>query len=380
MKRIAILGSTGSIGTQSIAVAREHRDRIEVVGLAAHSNAARLDEQARELDVPHVCLVRSAPAGTVPTERGAFDGAPGLLRLIEECGCDLLLNAISGGAGLAATARALELGIDVALANKESLVMAGELLVRSAERSGARLIPVDSEHSALAQLLATRDRDEVRRLHLTASGGPFRGRSRGDLGGVTPAEALRHPTWTMGSKITVDSATLMNKALEMIEAQHLFGRALEEIDVVIHPQSVVHGLVELTDGSFLAHLGPADMRIPIRWALSCPERWPGSPRPIPLPAFGALDFEAPDHETFPSLRMAREAGASGGTAPAVLNAANEAAVALFLERRLPFLGIFDLVRRALDDHRPSPIMSLDQVFRVDHETREKITAWTSPSY
>src|SRR5207248_7690636 len=276
-------------------------------------------------------------------------GPDGLVRLVTDSGADLVLNALVGSAGLGPTVAALGEGIDLALANKESLVVGGELVTALAEATGARIIPVDSEHSALFQLIRSERRPgTVDRLVLTASGGPFRGRRPEELQNVTVAEALAHPTWDMGGKITIDSATLMNKGLELIEAHHLFGLDYDRIDVVVHPQSIVHALIQLNDGAALAHLGYPDMRVPISYALNFPERVDVPVETLDLTALGRLTFEPPDEEAFPCLRIARQAAVAGGTAPCVMNAANEVAVQAFLDGQLPFTGIPELIERALE--------------------------------
>ncbi len=338
MRRVLIVGSTGSIGTQALDVV-SRSDTLEVVGLAAHSNADVLLEQAARHGVDRVALADEHAAATAGEtwEGTVLAGAEGLVELITDTECDLVLNALTGSAGLGPTVAALGEGIDLALANKESLVVGGELVTTLAEATGAAILPVDSEHSALFQLLAGERPGTVDRLVLTASGGPFRGRT--DLSGVTREEALAHPTWDMGGKITIDSATLMNKGLEVIEAHHLFGVPYERIDVVVHPQSIVHSLIHLNDGASLAHLGNPDMRVPISFALHYPDRADVPVKTLDLAEVGSLDFEPPDEDTFPCLRLAREAGAAGGTAPCVLNAANEVAVDAFLGGRLPFTGI-----------------------------------------
>jgi 1-deoxy-D-xylulose-5-phosphate reductoisomerase len=326
VKRVAVLGATGSIGRQALEIIDAHPD-LEVCALASGSQP--IDELAAR-------------------HPGALTQVGGdLTELLDAEQPDLVLNAVVGFAGLPATLWALETGTDLALANKESLVAGGELALAAWERGGGQLVPVDSEHSAVFQCLEGRRADSVRALVLTASGGPFRGRTRAELQEITPAEALAHPTWRMGQKITVDSATLANKGLELIEAHHLFGLAYDEIEVVVHPSSIVHALVRFRDGAALAHLGYPDMRVPISFALTYPER---AATPVPaldLASGLTLEFEPPDLETFPLLSLARHAGELGGTYPCVLNAANEVAVAAFLEGRLPFLGIADVVAAAL---------------------------------
>src|SRR3954465_5328413 len=341
MRRIVILGSTGSIGTQALHVV-ERSPELEVVGLGAASSADLVLEQAGRFGVDRIALAdedAAAKASERWTEGEVLAGAEGLVELITETDCDLVLNGLSGSAGLGPTVAALGEGIDLALANKESLVVGGELVMALAEATGARIIPVDSEHSALHQLIATEKPGTVDRLVLTASGGPFRGRAASELAGVTVEEALAHPTWAMGGKITIDSATLMNKGLELIEAHHLFGVGYERIDVVVHPQSIVHSLIDLNDGATLPHLGLPDMRVPISYALHYPDRADVDVPRLDLAKVGSLELEAPHEETFACLRLAREAGTAGGSAPCVLNAADEVAVAAFLGGRIGFLAI-----------------------------------------
>jgi len=369
MRKVLILGSTGSIGVQALEVVRAS-DELEVVGLSAATDVENLLEQAREHGVKRVAL---ADPGAAKTASADFDGEvlageEGVRELVASSRADMVLNAILGAAGLGPTIVALTEGIDLALANKESLVIGGELVTALAEATGTQLIPVDSEHSALHQLVGAEPPGTVDRLVLTASGGPFRGRS--DLGEVTREEALAHPTWDMGGKITIDSATLLNKGLEVIEAHHLFGVPYERIDVVVHPQSIVHGMVRLNDGSSLAHLGHPDMRVPISYALHHPDRADVDVPGLDLAAVGELTFEAPDEETFPCLRLAREAGRAGGTAPCVLNAANEVAVAAFLNGRIPFTGIAEVVEGTLDEMPATVPTHFDDLFAADARARE----------
>ncbi len=369
-RRVLILGSTGSIGEQALDVLARS-DELEVVGLSAARNAERLVAQAREADVRAVALSQPEAAATAAGELTGvrvLAGEEGIRELIAVTEPDLVLNAIVGTAGLAPTIVALTAGIDLALANKESLVVGGELVTALAEATEARILPVDSEHSALFQLLRGEGPGTAQRLILTASGGPLRGRT--DLEGVTREEALAHPTWDMGGRITIDSATLMNKGLEVIEAHHLFGLPYERIDVVVHPQSIVHSLVELNDGAQLAHLGLPDMRVPISYALHFPERADVAVPTLDLAAVGELTFEPPDLDTFPCLRLAREAGAEGGTAPCVLNAADEVAVAAFLDGRLPFAGIGEVIEGALEAIEPQPLGHFEQLFACDAAARE----------
>jgi len=367
VRRILIVGSTGSIGTQALDVV-ERSDELEVVGLAAASSWERLLEQARRFEVPRVALADPDAAARAAEHATVLSGPEGLVELITDTDCDLVLNALVGSAGLGPTVAALGEGIDLALANKESLVVGGELVTALAEATGAQLIPVDSEHSALHQLIEGQRPGTVDRLVLTASGGPFRGRA--DLDAVTPEEALAHPTWDMGGKITIDSATLMNKGLELIEAHRLFGVAYDQIDVVVHPQSIVHALVHLNDGASLAHLGYPDMRVPISYALHRPERADVPVRPLDLVELGTLTFEAPDIDTFACLRLARQAAEAGGTAPCVLNAANEVAVHAFLRRELPFTGIARVIESTLDELPARPVRHFSDLYAADAEARE----------
>ncbi|HKP89656.1 MAG TPA: 1-deoxy-D-xylulose-5-phosphate reductoisomerase [Thermoleophilaceae bacterium] len=372
MRRILILGSTGSIGAQALDVVAGS-DELEVVGLAAARSWEPLLEQAAAHGVGRLALSdesAAARAAEAWTEGTVLAGAEGLVELITDTDCELVLNALVGSAGLGPTVAALGEGIDLALANKESLVVGGELVMALAEATGASVIPVDSEHSALYQLIAGERPGHVDRLVLTASGGPFRGRTASELADVTAAEALAHPTWDMGGRITVDSATLMNKGFELIEAHHLFGVPPDRIDVVVHPQSIVHSLVHLNDGATLAHLGYPDMRVPISYALHHPERADVPVPTLDLAAVGELTFEQPDVETFPALRLAREALAAGGTAPCVLNAADEVAVAAFLAGELPFTGIAEVVARALAALEPGPVRHFSDLYRADAAARE----------
>jgi 1-deoxy-D-xylulose-5-phosphate reductoisomerase len=369
VRRIVIVGSTGSIGTQALDVI-ERDDELELVGLAAASSWELLLEQARRHGVRRVALSdpdAAARAGE-HSDREILAGPEGLVELITDTDCDLVLNALVGSAGLGPTVAALGEGIDLALANKESLVVGGELVTALAEATGAQLIPVDSEHSALQQLIAAERPGTVERLVLTASGGPFRGRT--DLDGVTRDDALAHPTWDMGGKITIDSATLMNKGLELIEAHHLFGVPYEQIDVVVHPQSIVHALVHLNDGATLAHLGYPDMRVPISYALNYPERADVPVPTLDLVELGELTFEAPDADTFACLRLAREAAFAGGTAPCVLNAANEIAVHAFLRNELSFTGIARVIESTLAELPPRPVRHFSDLYEADAAARE----------
>ncbi|MEA2469555.1 MAG: 1-deoxy-D-xylulose-5-phosphate reductoisomerase [Thermoleophilaceae bacterium] len=374
-KRLLILGSTGSIGTQALDVCASSGE-LELVGLSAEASWESLLAQARAHGVKRIALAdehAAARAAEAWTDGEVLAGAEGLVRLVVESGADLVLNALVGSAGLGPTVAALGEGIDLALANKESLVVGGELVTILAEATGAQIIPVDSEHTALHQLLAGQPPGAVQRLTITASGGPFRGRTRSQLQEVSVEQALAHPTWAMGGKITIDSATLMNKGLEVMEAHHLFGTPYERIDVVVHPQSLVHGLVQLADGAMLAHLGPRDMRIAISYALHGGESVELPVTALDLAQVGELTFEPVDLEAFPCLRLALEAARSGGTAPCVLNAANEVAVHAFLHGRLRFLEIAAVIEQALAELGAEPVRSFESLYDADRSARALAT-------
>src|SRR4051812_49107791 len=365
MRQIALLGSTGSIGRQAIQVC-DADPGLQICGLAAGSDVDGVVREAERLGVRTIALADEQAAAAA---RGRFRGrvlagAGGVAQLGAESGADLVLNAVVGVAGLDATLAALEAGLDVALANKESLVAGGPLVLAARDGSGAQLLPVDSEHSALWQLVRGEREQAIESLVLTASGGPFRGRRREELAGVTVEGALAHPTWRMGAKISIDSATLMNKGLELLEAHFLFGVPLERVEVAVHPQSIVHALVRLRDGALLAHLGLPDMRVPISYALTYPERAPTPAARLDLASL-TLEFEPPDPGVFRCLALARAAGEAGGTAPCALNAANEVAVSAFLAGGLPFPGIADVVERVLGQIEAAPVESVEQVLETD---------------
>jgi 1-deoxy-D-xylulose-5-phosphate reductoisomerase len=372
-RRLLILGSTGSIGVQALDVlARAEPDQFVLAGLAAEHSWEKLVQQAQQQGVRRIALTdpgAAAQASEAWTDGEVYSGADGLVQLITESESDLVLNAIVGSAGLVPSVATLGEGIDLALANKESLVVGGELVMQLAEATGAQVIPVDSEHSALHQLLSGEHRGTVDRLILTASGGPFRGATAPELEEVTVQQALAHPTWEMGGKITIDSATLMNKGLELIEAHYLFGTPYAQIDVVVHPQSIVHSLIQLCDGATLAHLGYPDMRVPISYALHYPERVDVPVRPLDLVEVGALTFEAVDTETFACLRLARDAAVQGGTAPCTLNAANEVAVHAFLGGRLRFPGIAAVIEQTLERLPAGPVHSFEALAQADRQAR-----------
>jgi 1-deoxy-D-xylulose-5-phosphate reductoisomerase len=370
-RKVLILGSTGSIGEQALDVVARS-DQLELAGLSAGKRWERLSEQAVERGAARLALSDPHAAESAAAKLGAratvLAGDEGVRELVRASDADIVLNAIVGFAGLGPTIVALTEGTDIALANKESLVAGGELVMALAEATGARIVPVDSEHSALYQLVAKERPGTIDRLVLTASGGPFRGSS--DLSGVTAEEALAHPTWDMGGRITIDSATLMNKGFEMIEARHLFGVGYERIDVVVHPQSIVHALVQLNDGAALAHLGHPDMRVPISYALHHPERADVEVETLDLATVGELTFEEPNVDVFPCLRLAREAGEAGGVAPCVLNAADEVAVEAFLDGRIPFTAIPETVEHVLDAIPPAVPSHFDEFIVADSQARE----------
>jgi 1-deoxy-D-xylulose-5-phosphate reductoisomerase len=375
MKRILVLGASGSIGVQALSVIAGS-DELELVGLSARSAWETVVEQAKTHSVTRIALSdpqSAARAAAAWPEGKVHSGTQGLVELVLESEPDLVLNAIVGSAGLGPTIVALGEGIDLALANKESLVVGGELVTALAEATGARILPVDSEHAALHQLIAAERSagpGTIERLTITASGGPFRGSTRGELERVTVGQALAHPTWSMGDKITIDSATLMNKGLEVIEAHHLFAVPYARIDVLVHPQSIIHGMVTLCDGAVLAHLGCPDMRVPIAYALNHPERMELDVARLDLAAVGSLTFEPPDLETFPALRVAREAAIAGGTAPCVLNAANEVAVHAFLGGRIAFVAIAEVIEATLEQLGATPLREFDALFEADRRARE----------
>ena len=374
MKRLAILGSTGSIGRSALAVVDSHPERLSVVALAAGDNDELLAQQVEKYR-PDVVAMATGEAVDRLRASGARlpivgTGTAGLIAVATHPAADIVICASSGTAGLEAVLAAIEAGKTIALANKEVLVMAGGLVTAAARRQGVAILPVDSEHNAIHQCLHGRATSEIRRLILTASGGPFRDHSADALERVTPAAALQHPTWQMGRKITIDSATLMNKGLEVIEAHWLFGVSASQIDVMMHPQSVVHSMVELTDGSIIAQLGVTDMRLPIQYACSYPERWAAALPSLDLARCGRLDFLAPPHERFPCLRLAYRALRGDGSLPVVLNSANEVAVEAFLDGKLGFTSIPRVIERTLDAHETADVDTLSVVRRVDAWARE----------
>ncbi len=370
MKRLAILGSTGSIGVSTLEIVAAHPERFEVVSLTAGNNLERLAEQVRRFRPQLVAVLREEDADRLRRQLGQngttiVAGIEGLIACATHAAVDMVVSAIVGAAGLMPTMAAIEAGKDIALANKETLVTAGPLVMAAVARKGVQLFPVDSEHSAIFQSLQGHRHSDVRRLILTASGGPFRDRALAELKHVTPADALAHPNWSMGRKITIDSATMMNKGLEVIEACWLFDLPPERVAVHIHPQSIIHSMVEYVDGAVIAQLGIPDMKTPIAYALSYPERLPLDLPPLDLCTLATLTFQAPDLQRFPCLGLAYRAFAMGGTAPAVLNAVNEVAVDAFLAGRIGFLDIAATIRTTLEECRPAPLDHIDDVLRAD---------------
>ena len=373
MKRVILLGSSGSIGESTCKVARALPDTMKLVGLGVAKSGERVLEQAREFGVKAVAVSDLGAAEKVkkdlPQGTKFYPGVEGLTRMVEETEADMVLVAVVGTAGLAPALAALRTGKDLAVASKEILVLAGSAVMGEAKKNKRQVLPVDSEHNAIFQCLEGAKSQEVRKIILTASGGPFRKSSSEDLKKVTVAQALKHPTWSMGKKITIDSATMFNKGLEMIEAHWLFGLPMNQVDVVVHPQSIVHSLVEFVDGSVLAQLSVTDMCFPIQYAVTYPERRPSGLPPLDLAKIGSLTFEAPDEKRFPALRLARESGEAGGTLPGVFNAANEVAVEAFLEEKISFPRIWEMVETVMSAHRNEKKPDLATIIEADQWAR-----------
>lgn len=379
-QNVVILGSTGSIGTNTLDVISSLNGRFRAVGLSAHSSWQPLFEQAQIYQPKHVVVTNDTVAGEIdhaqlPKDTELLFGQKGIETMVTAKETDIVVTAIVGAAGLEGTWAALEAGKRVAVANKETLVLAGSLVMEKAKQCGATILPVDSEHNAIYQGMQAGEHLEVERVVLTASGGPFRGRSRAELASVTPEQALKHPTWQMGPKITIDSATMMNKTLEVIEARWLFDLEPDQIEVIIHPESIVHSFVEFRDGSVLAQLSPPDMRLPIQYALTYPERVAGPTRRLKWQELSTLHFEQPDYETFPALQLGFEVARRGGTCGAVLNAANEVAVQRFLDGDIGFLDIARVCRAVLHNHNYNPRPDLPELFAVDRWARQEVDHW-----
>jgi 1-deoxy-D-xylulose-5-phosphate reductoisomerase len=374
-KRVVILGATGSIGESALKVARDIPDRMEIVGLAANSNAEKLAAAANETRAQSVCLVDETKLDILARELEykprILGGEEGLLEIARLTNSEMVLVAIVGTGGLRPALAAIDAGKDLAVASKEILVMAGEIVMREARENGVNVLPVDSEHNAIFQCLEGKSSSDVRRIILTASGGPFREMPRKDFDSITPEQALKHPTWNMGPKITIDSATLFNKGLEMIEAHWLFGVEMQHVEVVIHPQSIVHSMVEFADGSTLAQLSYSNMCFPIQYAVTWPDRVPNTLPPLDFSKLSSLEFFTPRYEDFPALNLARRAGEAGGTLPAVMNAANEVAVAGFLDRQVRFPDIWQIVGEVLSRHRSVAHPDLDAILQADQWARKE---------
>ncbi len=371
MRKLVVLGSTGSIGRQTLDVVA-HLPDWQITGLAAGTNTQLLLKQAREHSVRTVAVADMAKAEELAVQHPELDvlvGQSGVEQLAQAVDCDMVAVAVVGASGIGPTVAAIAAGKDVALSNKETLVAAGPLVMAQAQKHGVRIFPVDSEHSAIFQCLRGERQEELNKIYLTASGGPFRNMSWDEMKSVTPQMALKHPTWQMGGKITIDSATMMNKGLEVIEAVRLFGVSPEEIQVVVHPQSIVHSMVEFCDGSIIAHLGPTDMRIPIQYALTYPTRVPSPASPLDVFSSGSLEFISPDLERFPCLELAYQAIAAGESVPAVLNAANEVAVQAFLAGAIGFTDIARVVESVIEAHTPMPLASIEDVLTIDQWAR-----------
>ncbi len=372
-KRVVILGATGSIGESALKVARDIPEQMEIVGLAAKSNARKLAAAANEVRPELVCLVEETQIDVLRKaldyEPRIFSGEAGLLEIACLTNADIVLVAIVGTGGLRPALAAIKAGKDLAVASKEILVMAGEIVMREAHDKSIHVLPVDSEHNAIFQCLEGKQPADARRIILTASGGPFRETPRSDFDSITPEQALKHPTWNMGPKITVDSATLFNKGLDMIEAHWLFGVAMNRVEVVIHPQSIVHSMVEFTDGSTLAQLSYSNMCFPIQYAVTWPDRVPNSLPPLDFSKLSKLEFSTPRYDDFPALNLARRAGETGGTLPAVMNAANEIAVAAFLDRKVRFTEIWRIVEQVMNQHTPVANADLDAILGADQWAR-----------
>jgi len=385
MKKIAILGSTGSIGTQTLKIVRENPD-LKVVAMAAGRNVALMERQVREFKPALVCMQTQAAASDLRERLSDMGGVrvvcgmEGLLEVASSPESEVLVTAIVGMIGIRPTIAAIEAGKDIALANKETLVTAGHIIIPLAQKHGVSILPVDSEHSAIFQSLNGEKREQISKILLTASGGPFRGKKREELENMTVEDALKHPNWSMGKKVTIDSATLCNKGLEVMEAKWLFGVELEQIQVVVHPQSIIHSMVEYVDGAIMAQLGVPDMKLPIQYALFYPDRRPMGRKKVDFFELRQITFEAPDMETFAGLKLALQAAHTGGSMPTVFNAANEKAVALFLERKIRFLQIAEVIGAAMEQHKPIASPDVEEILQTEQETYEMIAGMRLDSF
>lgn len=373
MIKVLLLGSTGSIGTSTENCIRRYRDQFELIGISVYQRIESAVSQIEEFGPKHLSIGSKESFSKFPTENfphvTLYQGDEGLLKMAEELDYDVLVNALVGSVGFAPTVAALKRGKNVALANKESLVVGGEIIADVLKKYGGTMLPIDSEHSAILQCLTGEDPKTIESMTITASGGPFRELAADKFSEITVKTALKHPTWAMGPKITIDSSTLMNKGFEVMEAHHIFNLPFEQIDVVVHPQSIIHSMVTFNDGAVMAQCGLPDMELPIQYALTYPKRLPISAPRLSLPEIGALTFFEPDHSRFPCLNLCVEAGKAGGTMPAVLNAANEVAVELFLNERISYLDISKIVSESCAAHSLQPAESLEQIIAVDNETR-----------
>lgn len=379
MKRIAVLGSTGSIGTQTLEVVRANREELSVVALAAGTSVSKMEEQIREFRPKIACMWSEEAAIDLKGRVADMDvkvlsGMEGLLEIAVEPEADVVLTAVVGMIGIRPTIAAIEAGKDIALANKETLVTAGHLIMPLAKRCGVRILPVDSEHSAIFQSLNGEPQKKIEKILLTASGGPFRGWTRGQMAGIQVEDALKHPNWSMGRKITIDSSTMVNKGLEVMEAKWLFDASLDQIQVVVHPQSIIHSMVQYVDGAIIAQLGTPDMKLPIQYALFYPDRRPMAGKRVDFFELGSITFEKPDPENFEGLSLAYQAAGTGGSLPTVFNAANERAVALFLDKKIGYLQITELIRGAMEAHVPKSNPGMEEILDAEQFAYEWISA------
>ncbi len=379
MRKIVLLGSTGSIGTQTLDVVRNNSSELEVVALAANSRVKEVEEQTREFKPKYVCMYDEKAAADLKerlkdTDVKVYSGMEGLLELVSVKEADTVLTAVVGMIGIQPTIRAIESGKDIALANKETLVCAGHIIMPLAEKMGVKILPVDSEHSAIFQSLNGEPKDKIEKILLTASGGPFRGRKREELAAMTAADALKHPNWDMGPKVTIDSSSLVNKGLEVMEARWLFDVSLDKIQVVVHPQSIVHSAVQYVDGAVIAQLGVPDMKLPIQYALFYPDRRPMSEKRLDLFELGSLTFEKPDTDTFRGLKLAFDAAYAGGSMPTVFNAANEMAVRAFLKGDIKYLEIYDMIEKVMQHHKRLDNPDVAAILAAEQETYDFLRA------